>query len=367
MDHVGCVVVGAGVVGLAITRTLAQAGHEVLVIDAGEGLGTGTSGRGSGVIHAGLYYEPGSLKATLCVAGKAALYAFAEDHGVPHRRLGKLVVATSAEEEATLEKIAARAAANGVDDIEPLSGAAAAHLEPALVCRAALWSPSTGVVDAQALLAALRDDAETFGAVSAFSAPLLAVARENAGFALEIGGATPMRIGCAQLVNAAGHGAPAIGRLIEGLAAAHVPDAYLAKGNYFALDRPAPFERLIYPVPVPGGVGTHLTIDVAGTARFGPDVEWVDMLDYRVAPERADGFYADIRRWWPGLPDGALRPSHAGIRPKIAGPGQPGRDFVIEGPADHGIAGLVNLFGIESPGLTSSLAIADHVVGLLDA
>ncbi len=367
MDHVECVVVGAGVVGLAITRALARAGREVLVIEAGADLGAGTSGRGSGVIHAGLYYEPGSLKAKLCRAGRPALYAFAEGHGVPYRRSGKLVVATCLDDAAALEAIAERARTNDVDDVTPLTSAAARTLEPALTCTAALLSPSTGVIDAHALLQALRDDAETFGAVSAFSAPLAGVVREGIGFSLEIGGAAPMQVGCRQLVNAAGHGAPGVALSIDGLAASHVPQAYFAKGNYFVLDRPAPFTRLIYPVPVPGGIGTHLTIDLSGQARFGPDVEWVETLDYSVAPARAEKFYADVRRWWPGLPDGALRPSHAGIRPKIAAPGAAGRDFMIESEADHGVAGLVNLFGIESPGLTASLAIGDHVAELIAA
>lgn len=365
MDHVDCVVAGAGVVGLAIARALSIAGRQVLIIDAAEGLGLGTSGRGSGVIHAGLYYPPGSLKARLCVAGRGALYAYADAHGVPCRRVGKLVVATSEAERKTLADIADRATENGVADIEMLGAAEAKALEPALVCTAALLSPSTGVIDVGAFLRALFDEAETFGAVSAFSAPLVAAHGMKGGFELEIGGVTPMRIGCRHLVNAAGHGAPALARAIQGVPLQCIPDAYLAKGNYFALDGPAPFTRLVYPVPVPGGVGTHLTIDLAGTARFGPDVEWVEALDYTVDPARAQGFYADVRRWWPDLPDGALRASHACIRPKIAPPGAPGCDFVIEGEAAHGVAGLVNLFGIESPGLTSSLAIGDHVAGLL--
>lgn len=365
MDHVDCVVAGAGVVGLAIARALSIAGREVLIIDAAEGLGFGTSGRGSGVIHAGLYYPPGSLKARLCVAGRDSLYAYAEAHGVPYRQPGKLVVATTDAERETLAEIAERATANGVTDIEMLDAAAARALEPALICTAALLSASTGVIHVDVLMRALFDEAETCGAVSAFSAPLVAAHRERSGFELEIGGATPMRIGCRQLVNAAGHGAPALARAIEGMPPQQVPNGYFAKGNYFALDGRAPFARLVYPVPVAGGVGTHLTIDVAGTARFGPDVEWVEVLDYTVDPARAQGFYADVRRWWPDLPDGALRASHAGIRPKIAPPGAPGRDFVIEGEGAHGVAGLVNLFGIESPGLTSSLAIGDHVAGLL--
>ena len=365
MDHVDCVVVGAGVVGLAIARALARTGVPVLVVEAAPDVGHGTSGRGSGVIHAGLYYPAGSLKARLCVAGRDALYAFADAHGVPYRRLGKLIVATSADEDARLLSIAARAAENGVADLEPLSARAARGLEPSLACTSAYLSPSTGVVDAVALMRTLRDDAEEFGAVTAFQATVLAAMRMTNGFILEIGGAAPMRLGCRVLVNAAGHGAPGVARSIEGFPAAHVPTGAFAKGNYFALSGAVPFSRLIYPVPVPGGIGTHLTLDVSGAARFGPDVEWVEVLDYAVDPTRADSFYADIRRYWPGLPDGALKPAHAGIRPKLSRMGEAAQDFVIEGEADHGVPGLVNLFGIESPGLTSSLAIGDYVRDLL--
>ena len=365
MDHVECVVAGAGVVGLAVARALARAGREVLVIDAAKELGQGTSGRGSGVIHAGLYYPTGSLKARLCIAGRSALYTFAEASGVPCKRTGKLVVATSAADDQALAAIAAQAKINGVSDLESLDAEAAAALEPALVCTSALLSPSTGVIDVTELLHALRADAEEFGAVTAFQAPLVAAVTSSTGFTLEIGGATPMRLGCRYLVNAAGHGAPAVARATNGLPAKHVPHGHLAKGNYFRSSEPVPFSRLIYPVPVPGGVGTHLTIDPAGAARFGPDVEWIDTLDYTVDPSRAESFYADIRRWWPGLPDGALLPDYAGIRPKISGPGERARDFMIEGEGDHGVRGLVNLFGIESPGVTASLAIADHVRALL--
>ena len=365
MDHVECVVAGAGVVGLAVARALARAGREVLVVEAAQGLAEGTSGRGSGVIHAGLYYPTQSLKARLCVAGRSALYAFAEASGVPCKRIGKLVVATSPAEDRALATIAAQARINGVHDLQPLDAKAAAKLEPALVCTSALLSPSTGVIDVTALLHALRADAEEFGAVAAFQAPLEAAVPETSGFTLQIGGAAPMRIRCRTLVNAAGHGASKVARAIDGFAAKHVPQGYLAKGNYFRSSEPVPFSRLIYPIPVPGGIGTHLTIDPAGAARFGPDVEWVDTLDYRVDPRRAERFYADVRRWWPGLPGGALQPDYAGIRPKISGPGQASRDFMIEGEADHGVPSLVNLFGIESPGVTASLAIADHVQALL--
>lgn len=365
MDHVDCVVVGAGAVGLAIARDLVRKGRQVLCLEAGTKLGLGTSGRGSGVIHAGLYYPEGSLKARLCVTGRELLYAFADLHGVPCRRRGKLVVATSPNEDAELERIAARAAANGVSDIERVGSAEARALEPALRCTSALVSPSTGVIDARALLEALHIEAEEHGLVTAFHATLDRAWVEKGGFTLEVGGAAPMRIGCRQLVNAAGHGAPALARTIVGLDASHVPEAFMAKGNYFRCSAAVPFSRLIYPLPVPGGIGTHLTIDPAGIARFGPDVEWVEIVDYAVDPARSENFAADIRRWWPDLPNNSLTPDYAGIRPKIAGPGEPSRDFVIAGAADHGVAGLVNLFGIESPGVTACLAIGAHVAALL--
>ena len=364
MDQVECVVAGAGVVGLAVARALAMAGRQVLVLEAGQGLFAGTSGRGSGVVHAGLYYPPGSLKARFCVEGRQLLYDYAETHQVPYRRLGKLVVATSTPEDARLTEIASLARETGVEDVELLSADAARALEPALACTSALLSPSTGVVDARALVRALQDDAEEFGAVTAFQAPLERAFRAKHGFVLEIGGAAPMRLACNLLVNAAGHGAPALARAIEGMPAERVPHAAFAKGSYFALRGVCPFTRLIYPLPVQGGIGTHLTLMLDGRALFGPDVAWVDGLDYSVDATRAGSFAADIRRYWPALPDGALEPAGAGVRPKIAAQGEPARDFVIEGETGHGVAGLVNLFGIESPGLTAALAIAEHVRGL---
>ena len=365
MDRVDCIVAGAGVVGLAVARDLARAGQQVLCLEAAEAPGAGTSGRGSGVIHAGLYYLPGSLKARLCVTGRELLYGFAEVHGVPCRKRGKLVVATSAAEDEQLGRITARAKENGVLDVRPIDVVEARRLEPALRCTSALVSPSTGVIDVRALLETLRADAEEYGAVTAFRAPLERAFVEKDGFTLEVSGAAPMRICCRQLVNAAGHGAPALARAIDGLDSRHVPRTYMAKGSYFRCDAAMPFKRLIYPLPVPGGVGTHLTIDPAGVARFGPDVEWVETLDYAVDPQRAARFVADVRRWWPDLPEGALHPDCAGVRPKLSGPGEPGRDFLIEGEADHGVAGLINLFGIESPGVTASLAIGAHVAAML--
>lgn len=367
-ERVECVVVGAGVVGLAVARRLACAGLEVIVLEAEATIGTGTSSRNSEVIHAGIYYPPGSLKAKLCVAGKWELYAYCQRHGVSHRRLGKLIVATRAAENATLETLAARARANDVDDLRPLSGAEAMALEPQLTCTAALHSPSTGIVDSHGLMLAYQGEAEDHGAMLAFRSPLERGHVETDGFLLEVGDATggTSRLACRVLVNAAGHGALPLARRLDGLPPELLPGSYLLKGNYFTLSGKPPFSRLIYPVPVPGGAGTHVTLDLAGQVRFGPDTEAVTGFDYRVDPARAASFYAAIRRYYPQLPDGALQPGYAGIRPKLGHPGSDG-DFLLQGPAEHGISGLVNLFGIESPGLTASLAIAEQVAEKLGA
>ncbi|MDB5636717.1 MAG: L-2-hydroxyglutarate oxidase LhgO [Bradyrhizobium sp.] len=361
MDKVECVVVGAGVIGLAVARRLAQAGREVIVLEAAEGIGTVTSSRNSEVIHAGIYYRAGSLMARMCVAGKHALYQYCRDHGIPHRNCGKLIVATTPNETAKLQSIRAHAEANGVLDLQILSGDAARAMEPALNCDAALLSPSTGIIDSHAFMLALRGEAEDAGAACAFHTPLLRAKATAGGIELDAGGDAPTSLECRLLVNAAGLGAPAVARNIEGLPADLIPRAYLAKGNYFSCSARAPFSHLIYPVPEPGGLGVHLTLDMAGQARFGPDVEWVESIDYAVDPARAERFYPAIRRYWPTLPDGALMPSYSGIRPKIVPPAVAEQDFLIQGPRDHGIDGLINLFGIESPGLTSSLAIADYV------
>ena len=361
MDSVDCVVVGAGVIGLAVARALAVAGREVLVLEAAEGIGTETSSRNSEVIHAGIYYPPGSLMARFCVAGRRALYDFCRDRGVPHRNCGKLIVATSAEEDGRLAGIKARAEANGVEGMRVLSAAEARALEPNLSCTSALLSPATGIVDSHAYMLALQGEAEAGGAMVVFLSPVVAARAGRGGIEVEVGGAEPVTLRCRLLVNAAGLHAPALARRIAGMSAERVPTGYYAKGNYFTLAARAPFSRLIYPVPVPGGLGVHLTIDLGGQARFGPDVEWIDTLDYTVDPRRADGFYAAVRRYWPALPDGALQPGYAGIRPKITAPGAPAADFVVQGPQTHGVPGLVNLFGIESPGLTASLALAAHV------
>jgi L-2-hydroxyglutarate oxidase LhgO len=361
MDKVECVVIGAGVIGLAVARRLAQSGREVIVLEAAEGIGTVTSSRNSEVIHAGIYYKAGSLMARMCVAGKHALYRYCSEHGVPHKNCGKLIVATTPAETEKLDSIRAHAQANGVLDMKVLSGDEARALEPALKCDAALLSPSTGIIDSHAYMLALRGDAEDAGAAFAFHTPLIR-AKANAGMIeLEAGGGTPMTLACHLLVNAAGLDAPATARVIEGMPIEQIPTAYLAKGNYFSCSKKAPFSRLIYPVPEPGGLGVHLTLDMAGQARFGPDVEWVDHIDYEVNPARAERFYPAIRKYWPTLPDGALMPSYSGMRPKIVPPAVASQDFLIQGPKDHGVDGLINLFGIESPGLTSSLAIADYV------
>src|SRR5918998_4444538 len=358
MDEFECVVVGAGVVGLAAARALALDGREVLVLEAAEGIGTETSSRNSEVIHAGIYYPAGSLMARACVEGKHMLYAYCRERGVPHANCGKLIVATNEEEAGKLEAIKGRAAANGVPDLRLLRREEALAMEPALSCTAALLSPSTGIIDSHAYMLSLQGDAENAGAVFAFHAPVTGGRVGPDGIEIEVGGAEPMELRCRTLVNSAGLHAPRLARALQGMPEDLVPGAWYAKGNYFTLTGRNPFSRLIYPVPVPGGLGTHLTIDLGGQARFGPDVEWVDEIAYEVDPRRAEGFYASIRRWWPGLKDGALQPGYSGIRPKIVPPSVAVQDFVVQGPRDHGVPGLVNLFGIESPGLTASLALA---------
>ena len=370
MDRVECVVIGAGVVGLAAARALAQAGREVVVLEAQAAVGTATSARNSEVIHAGLYYAPGSWKARLCVQGRERLYAYCAAHGVAHRRLGKLVVATDTTQHAPLRALVARAAACGVHDLRWLDTADAQALEPALRCSAAVLSPSTGIVDSHALMLALRGDAEAAGAMVALKSPLLCARAVAGGFELEVGGDEPMRLHARSLVNAAGLYATHVAHSIAGLAPAAIPAPHWARGHYFACTGRSPFARLIYPMPDDAGLGIHLTLDLGGQMRFGPDVQWLaraepDAEDYTVDAALADGFAASIRRFWPALPDGALQPAYAGIRPKIAGPGEPAADFRIDGPARHGLPGLVNLFGIESPGLTACLAIAEQVQALL--
>ncbi len=366
MDRVDGVVVGAGVVGLAVARALAlaQPGRDWLVLEGAAAIGTGTSSRNSEVIHAGIYYPQGSLKARLCVQGRQLLYAYCHARGIAHRRCGKLIVATDAAQVPQLEAIRAKAAANGATDLRLISAQEAMALEPALRCVAALHSPSTGIVDSHGLMLALQGDFEHAGGTVALHSPLAGARRRADGWLLQMRDGSELLT--SGLVNAAGLHAPALARRFEGLAPAHVPPAYFAKGHYFTLAGRSPFSRLIYPVPEAAGLGVHLTLDLGGQAKFGPDVQWVaSPEDLEVDPSRAEGFYAEVRKYWPALPDGALLPGYAGIRPKISGPGEPAADFLIQGPEVHGAPGLVNLFGIESPGLTSALAIGAHVADLL--
>ena len=357
-ERIDCAVIGAGVVGLAAARALARAGREVVILERADAFGTETSSRNSEVIHAGIYYPSGSLKARLCVSGKRALYAYCAARGVPHRRCGKLIVATDEAEIAGLEALLAKARANGVDDLVWLDAEEARALEPALSCRRALLSPSTGIIDSHALMLSLLGEAEAAGAAIAYETPVLRAEAEAGGMTLETGGAAPMRLCARTVVNCAGLAAPALSRA---MGAANVPRAHYAKGSYFTLAGRSPFSRLVYPMPIVGGLGVHITIDLAGQARFGPDVEWVTAPDYDVDPRRAESFYAAVRRYWPALPDGALLPGYAGVRPKIAGPDEAAPDFLIHGPPETGRPGLFALYGIESPGLTSCLALGDEI------
>jgi len=360
MDTVDVVVIGAGVVGLAVARALAWQGREVLILEAAESFGTGTSSRNSEVIHAGIYYPRGSLKARMCVAGRDQLYEFCEHYGIPFRRCGKLIVATSETQLAELDNIKTAAQANGVT-LEDRGQAL--ELEPQLACEGALHSPLTGIIDSHAYMLALLGQAESRGAMLVTDSPVTSMRLESGGVLIGVNNEEPA-LKAGTIINSAGLHAPHIARLIEGFPAAHVPIPHFAKGSYFTLSGRSPFERLVYPVPEPGGLGVHLTLDLAGRARFGPDVQWVEECEYRVEPQRAERFYAAIRTYWPDLPDGALQPAYAGIRPKITGPAQGAADFRVDGPEAHGVPGIVNLFGIESPGLTASLALAELVAAL---
>ena len=373
MERVDAVVVGAGAVGLACARALALAGRETIIVESTDGIGNGTSSRNSEVIHAGLYDAPGSLKATLCVAGRRLLYPYCETHGVGHRRCGKLVVAASAAQIEALRGIEARALGNGVEGLRWLGGAEARALEPALNAEAALLSTVTGIIDSHSLMLAYLGDLERAGGALVVRSPVEGATVTSDGIVLRVGGDEPIELLAGSVVNSGGLFAQSLARRIDGLGASTIPRERFAKGNYYALTGRSPFTRLIYPVPEPGGLGVHLTLDLAGQARFGPDVEWLepglapDAIDYAVDPARGERFEAAIRRWWPGLPEHALAPAYSGVRPKLVNPGEPARDFVLQGPDGHGVAGLVNLYGIESPGLTASLAIAAEVARLLGA
>lgn len=364
MDTVDCIVIGAGVVGLAVARALALSGREVMVLEAANAIGTGTSSRNSEVVHAGIYYLAGSLKAQLCVQGKHMLYDYCAERGIGHNRCGKLIVATSPSQVGQLQSIIAKAAANGVHDLGLLSREQAQAMEPQLECVAALHSPSTGIVDSHAMMLSLQSDIENAGGCIVLNTAVAHIIRSQSG--IEVIALDGTKLSANSVINAAGLNAPEIASRIVGLDAKHVPPTFWAKGNYFALSGKSPFSRLIYPVPEAAGLGVHLTIDLGGQAKFGPDVEWVDSPDdLAVDPSRGHAFYAEVRKYWPALKDGALQADYAGIRPKLQGPGAAAGDFVIQGEATHGVPGLINLFGIESPGLTSSLAISEVVNEML--
>jgi len=369
VDKVDGVVIGAGVVGLAVARALIQAApdasREWLVLEAADAIGTGTSSRNSEVIHAGIYYPQGSLKAQLCVRGRDLLYAYAQERGVSHQRCGKLIVATHADQLPALDAILQKARANGVPDLVMLSAQEAQAMEPALSCVAALHSPSTGIVDSHGLMLSLQGDFENAGGIVALNSPVASAVCGDDGIVLRMSDGSELL--AQTVVNAAGLTAPWLAKKFEGLAAPHVPQAYFAKGNYFTLSGKSPFTHLIYPVPEAAGLGVHLTLDLGGQAKFGPDVQWVDGPDdWVVSAEHEQAFYSAVRKYWPALGDGALQAGYAGIRPKISGPNEEAADFCIQGPSVHGVKGLVNLFGIESPGLTSALAIGDAVVCALN-
>jgi L-2-hydroxyglutarate oxidase LhgO len=367
LDRIDTLVLGAGAVGLACARTRAMAGRETLVLESANAIGTGTSSRNSEVIHAGIYYPIGSQKARLCVAGREALYQFAHQKNFDAKPLGKLIVATLAEQLASLKKLQETAALCGVRDLQWLNEEQVQHLEPELRCKAGLLSPSTGVVDSHAYMLALQGDLEAHGGMVAFDSAFESAQVTSEGIVVRAGG---VEVLAQELINATGLYASVVANSIVGLAPSQVPQTYFAKGNYYSLQGRTPFQRLVYPLPENAGLGVHVTIDLAGQARFGPDVEWLtvshpDQIDYTVDPKRADVFYEAVRRYWPGLKDGALQPAYSGIRAKLQKPGEPAADFFLQGPKQHGVGGLVNLFGIESPGLTASLAIAGEVTQML--
>jgi len=365
VNKVECAVVGAGVIGLAVARALALQGREVVILESENAIGTGISSRNSEVIHAGIYYPKDSLKARLCVRGKELLYSYCSKHGIAHKQCGKLIVATNDYQVPTLEEIEEKACNNGVLDMEWLNRAQVHKLEPNINGLAALHSPSTGLIDTHGLMLAYLGEAEERGAMIAFNSPVIKGVITNDGIRLGVGGNHPTELMCDTVINTGGLNSQTIAASIDGFPSCHIPETFYAKGNYFVLTGHSPFKRLIYPVPDEAGLGVHLTLDLAGQARFGPDVEWITEINYRVDPSRSRLFYDAIRRYWPKLPENALLPGYAGIRPKLLGAGNPPSDFVISGPNIHGVQGLVNLFGIESPGITASMAIAEEVLTVL--
>lgn len=364
-ERVDCIVIGAGVVGLAVARAVALTGREVVILEKADIIGSETSSRHSEVIHAGIYYAQDSLKARFCVAGKKAMYEFCDVHGVAYNRCGKIIVATDEAQLPELERLKSNAAANGVEDLEWMTPAEVTEMEPAVYCVGALLSPSTGILDSHAYMLALQGDAEAAGAMTAFMTPVVGGRVMNDGIRIDCGGAAPMSLVADTVINSAGLWAQSIAAGIAGVPADTVPPTYYCKGNYYTLSGKPPFRRPVYPVPEKAGLGVHVTVDLGGQVRFGPDVEWVDGIDYDVDPARADKFYAAVRKYYPALQDGAIQPGYSGIRPKIQAPHEAARDFLVQGPDDHGVPGLINLYGIESPGMTSSLAIADFVQKLI--
>jgi L-2-hydroxyglutarate oxidase LhgO len=364
MDRIDCLVIGAGVVGLACARALAKAGRDVVIVEAQNAIGTETSARNSEVIHGGLYYPNGSNRARFCVEGKRRMYEYCAERGVPHRRITKLVVALDDEQANGLSKLKDNAAGNGVTDLEILDQDQITRMEPELSCKAAFLSPSTGIVDSHSLMLALLGEAEDNGAMLALSSPVIGGEVRSDGILIRTGGAEPMEVMATTVVNAAGLYAQKVASAIEGIPADTIPPIHYARGVYFTLTGKAPFKRLIYPMPVAAWLGVHLTLDMGGDAKFGPDIEWIDSVDYTVDPGRVENFYPSVRRWWPGLPDGSLQPGYAGVRPKLYARGEPAADFVFQTEDVHNVTGLINLYGIESPGLSSSIAIGEHVAEL---
>lgn len=365
MEKIDCAVIGAGVVGLAIARALALAGREVIILEAEDTIGMHTSSRNSEVIHAGIYYPKGSLKARFCVEGKKLLYRYCRDRGVGHANTGKIIVARDASEIDAVGAYIDKARANNVDDLRWLSKRELEDMEPSVQCVAGVFSPSTGIIDSHALMVSLQGDAENAGATAVFRSPVRSGRVSPQGIVIEVGGAESMTVMCNALVNSAGLFAPQIAHTIEGVPEKTIPRAFFAKAHYYTLSGRSPFRHLIYPVAHSAFLGVHVTLDLAGQARFGPDLDWIDGVDYGFDHSREPLFYEAIRRYYPSLKDGQLQPGYTGVRPKISGPDEPAADFRVDGPKEHGIAGLVNLYGIESPGLTASLAIADHVRALL--